>query len=330
MARADLLETIVRAGASGDQALFRRAVEAVIAEERAKQHHIVADRLAEELSKPGRAPTLRVVQTALPATEGARYVHEARPERTLDDMVLPPLVEEICRELLEEQERSDLLRSHGLEPRHRVLLTGAPGNGKTSLADAIANHLGVPLLTVRYDQLIGSYLGETTQRLGKLFEHVRGQRCVLFFDEFDAVGKERADPHETGEIKRVVSTLLLEVDSLPSHVIVIAASNHPDLLDKAVWRRFQVRVELPPPTHVAIVAWLARTLVDLPVPGSTWDDAATKLVDSSYAEVAEFTADVRRRLVLAGPDASAKGVIAARLRQWTERHRVSGTKRRGR
>ncbi len=326
--RADLLETIVRAGTRGDQALFRRAVEAVIAEERAKQHHILADRLAQELAKP-QAPALRVVQAALPISDGSRYVHEVLPERQLDDLVLPPMVEETCREIIDEQGRSDLLRSHGLEPRHRVLLLGAPGNGKTSLVDALANGLACPLLTVRYDQLIGSYLGETALRLAKLFDHVRSQRCVLFFDEFDAVGKERGDEHETGEIKRVVSSLLLEIDALPSHVVVVAASNHPDLLDKAVWRRFQVRMELPPPTHDAIVAWLARSFLDVPQLGTSFVTVARSLKGSSYAELFEFTSDVRRRLVLDGPDANAKGILAARQRQWSERTRAGSARKRG-
>lgn len=126
-------------------------------------------------------------------------------------------------------------------------MTGEPGNGKTSLAEGIAHALAVPLVVARYDGLIASYLGETSSRLAKLFDYVRTRACVLFFDEFDTVGKERGDAHETGEIKRVVSSLLLQIDSLPSHVVVVTATNHPELLDRAVWRRFQLRLELPPP-----------------------------------------------------------------------------------
>ena len=102
-----------------------------------------------------------------------------------------------------------MLRSHGIQPRHRVLLSGPPGNGKTALAEATAEGLGIPLLTVRYEALIGSFLGETTQRLGQLFDRVHTMPCVLFFDEFDVVSKERGDVHETGEIKRVVSELVV-------------------------------------------------------------------------------------------------------------------------
>ena len=96
----------------------------------------------------------------------------------------------------------------------------------------------VPLIVARYDGLIGSYLGETASRLRRLFDFARSRACVLFFDEFDTLGKERGDVHETGEIKRVVSSLLMQIDSLPDHVFVITATNHPELLDKAVWRRY--------------------------------------------------------------------------------------------
>ena len=90
---------------------------------------------------------------------------------------------------------------------------------------------------VRYETLIGSFLGETAMRLAQLCAQARGQRCLLFFDEFDVIGKERGDQHETGEIKRVVSSLLLQIDQLPSHVLVVTATNHSELLDRAVWRR---------------------------------------------------------------------------------------------
>ena len=117
-----------------------------------------------------------------------------------------------------------MLRSHGLEPRHRILLAGPPGNGKTSLAEAIAESLSIPLLTVRYEAVIGSFLGETAGRLRRVFDYARTTPSVLFFDEFDVVGKERGDLHETGEIKRVVSSLLLQMDDLPSWTIIAAAT----------------------------------------------------------------------------------------------------------
>ena len=170
MARADLLLDLVRAGAKGDHPLFRKALEALVAEERAKQHHVLADRLAAHLNAGGRpnasaspSPAYDRPGQALTRRNGpaAGSFHEMYPERRMGDLVLPASVATAGRELVEEFRRADLLRAHNLEPRHRVLLTGPPGNGKTSLAEAFATELAVPLFAVRYESVIASYLGET-------------------------------------------------------------------------------------------------------------------------------------------------------------------------
>jgi SpoVK/Ycf46/Vps4 family AAA+-type ATPase len=232
---------------------------------------------------------------------------------------------------VEEQHRAELLRSHGWEPRHRLLFIGPPGNGKTSLAEAVAGELSLPLLRVRYDAVIGSYLGETASRLARLFDHVRTRQCVLFFDEFDALGKERGDEHETGEIKRVVNSLLLNIDALPSYVVVIGASNHPELLDRAVWRRFQVRLELPAPGLAELLVWLRRfeerSSMEL---GITDRAARDHLAELSYAELEEFCLDVQRRIVLDGPDARPSAIARNALKQWAARRNVRGGTRGGR
>ncbi|MBF0625096.1 MAG: AAA family ATPase [Magnetococcales bacterium] len=316
MARADLLLDIVKAGAEGDQELFRKALEAMITEERSKQHNILADRLAEHLNLNGKPFRLARPTTAAPNGE-VKFYHEVRPRREFKDLLLPPPVQQACLELVEEHNRGDLLRAHNLEPRHRILLVGPPGNGKTSLAEALAQELGNPMLVVRYESIIGSYLGETAVRLAKLFAQARTQRCVLFFDEFDVIGKERGDLHETGEIKRVVSSLLLQIDQLPSHVVVVTATNHSELLDRAVWRRFQLRLDLPTPDRGQRMAWLQmfenRSGLKL---GYSHDHLARRLAGLSFAELEQFAQDVHRRYVLTMPGADARGIVADCLKQW--------------
>lgn len=320
MARSDLLLTLVKAGSSGDQFLFRKAVEALIAEERAKKHDVLAERLADELGRNGAFPPERVPKLLNGAVQDLCL--EWTPRRSLQDLVLPEIVSKVCEELVEEHHRRDLLRSYGLEPRHRVLLAGAPGNGKTSLAEALAHELTVPVITARYEGLIGSFLGETATRLRKLFDHVRTRPCVLFFDEFDTLGKERGDEHETGEIKRVVSSLLLQVDALPSHVVVVTATNHPELLDRAVWRRFQLQLELPPPSKAQIEAYFGRGIKRLEFSlGVAPRMLAHKLAGASFSELEEFLADVARRYVLALPSADPKTIVSQRLEQWRRRFR---------
>jgi SpoVK/Ycf46/Vps4 family AAA+-type ATPase len=322
MARADLLLALVQSGAGGDDLAFRRATEALIAEEENKKHGVLASQLTAALTKRRVAPSNVTSLTRNEAVAG--LLHEREPDRRISDLVLPTEIRKAVHELVEEHHRRDLLRSHGLEPRHRVLLVGPPGGGKTSLAEAIATELAVPLLTVRYEGLIGSFLGETATRMEALFSAVRVRPCVLFFDEFDAVAKERGDTHETGEIKRVVSSLLLQVDRLPSHVVVIAATNHAELLDRAVWRRMQIRVELPHPSRAGKIEWLnawsARSRVEFEFSARA---IADRLAGISYAELEEFAQDVQRRSILSGPDADMRSVTSDVLAHWAKRADVA-------
>ncbi|TIS95391.1 MAG: AAA family ATPase, partial [Mesorhizobium sp.] len=259
MARSDLLISLVRAGATGDREMLKSTAEALVAEERAQNHHIVADRLERALSAVPVTPPALTATNSL-AGAGKDAILEIEPRTQMSQLLLPLPAQEGGRQLIEEHIRADVLRAHGYEPRHRILLSGPPGNGKTSFAEAVAEALGLPFYMVRYDALIGSYLGETNARLRKLFDYVRTRPSVLFFDEFDAIGKERGDTHETGEIKRVVSFLLMQLDQLPSYVIVIAATNHAELLDRAVWRRFQLRLGFPAPDKKQIEVFLDRVI----------------------------------------------------------------------
>ena len=323
MARADLLLNLVKAGAQGDQARFQRTVEALAADERSKNHMILADRLLAQLRTNDNGRYM----TPLPKSSNSQsgpLVAEIVPERKIEDLLLPANVTEVIQDLVEEQHRADLLRSHNIEPRSRVLLAGPPGNGKTSLAEAVADSLNTPLVVVRYEAIIGSYLGETAQRLAQVFEHVRSRRCVLFFDEFDTLGKERGDRQETGEIKRVVSSLLLQIDALPSYVVVVTASNHPELLDRAVWRRFQIRLELPMPRQGQIEEWFRRFETRTGYGFSLSPRSlAMRLKGLSFAEIEDFGMDVLRRIVLEEPDADVKKITTARLRHWGKRFKVA-------
>lgn len=324
MARSDLLLNLVKAGWQGDRQGFKRIVDAIIAEERAKQHNILADGLADIFRQNGnglKSPT--VVDERI-----QNLVFEETPLKSLADLILPDNVISVCNELIEEHNRIDLLRSYNLEPRNKILLQGAPGNGKTSLAEAIATSLMVPLFTVRYEGVIGAYLGETAVRLKKLFEYACTRRCVLFFDEFDTLGKERGDLHETGEIKRVVSSLLMQIDSLPSYVVVITATNHPELLDRAVWRRFQIRLNLPKPSQKSMLQWLRRleNQFDQPL-NYSHKYLAGQLKGVSFAELEEFGLMVKRRYVLSLPDSNLKSILKCCLSEWRFRITQTGSQK---
>lgn len=322
MPRADLIVNLVKAGSQGDTKLLHSTVEALAAEERAKNHHQLADKLVSNLQPAQRNLSAPNVVRAYDAGHGG-LLYDVNPVRGLDDLLLADDTITAVREVIEEQHRRDLLGSYGVEPRHKILLAGAPGNGKTSLAEAIASELMVPLFVVRYEAVIGSFLGETSSRLKKLFDFVRTHQCVLFFDEFDTLGKERGDEHETGEVKRVVSSLLLQIDSLPSHVVVVTATNHPELLDRAVWRRFQLRLELPSPTSKQSEAWLKRFQEQLGHPlGFTAKALAAELAPANFSELQQFCEDVHRRYILALPSGNVKGIVRERLQQWRKKFSI--------
>lgn len=322
MARSDLLLNLVRAGVAGDNRTFRTAVHAIVAEERAKQHNVIADKLERVVAMTSHMTT-EAMRHSVEATSSSRardYIHEINPRRRLDEVFLPEIAQTEVRQLIEEQARASTLRSHGLEPRNRLLLIGPPGNGKTTLAEAVAEALGRPLFVVRYESMIGSFLGETAARLKRVFDYARTTPCVLFFDEFDTLGKERGDKHETGEIKRVVSSLLLQIDDLPSYAVVIAATNHAELLDRAVWRRFQIRITLPLPTTKQLACFIdtltARVGIELGVSSS---QIAKTLGESSFSDAEEFILNIVRRQILTLGERSAADIVREQLKQWGAR-----------
>lgn len=314
MARSDLVVDLVEAQRRGDNVRFTALVEAIIAEERSNQHHLVADRLAELITTAGSSGLLNRDDSARSVAD---LVLEVVPRRRLADLQLDEHLAAAAAELIEEHRRAELLRSHGIEPRNRLLLDGPPGNGKTSLAEAIATESMLPFYVVRYEGIVSSFLGETASRLDHVFEFARTRRCVLFFDEFDTIAKERADAHETGEIKRVVSTLLLQIDRLPSHVIVVAATNHGELLDRAAWRRFQLRLSMDAPSREQATRFLERLSARLGGElGLAPRTLADRLPGASYAELEQFALDVRRRYVLALPEADLGKIVRTRLERW--------------
>ena len=319
MARADLLCELIKYGLLDDSTNFRKAAEALCAEERAKQHTILANKI-ENLLKTSRRPISKDTanQSILRGSVNEQSLFtEKTPKKRLDHLILPDSVRSVCQDLITEQNRADLLRSYGIEPRNKLLLIGPPGNGKTSLSEAIAESLMVPLLTVRYESIIGSYLGETASRLSKLFEYAKARECVLFFDEFETLGKERGDIHETGEIKRVVSSLLLQIDALPSYVIAIAATNHDTLLDKAAWRRFQVRLEIPKPSRRNLEEYYRffEREHDFNF-GLQVSTLAKKTLGISYAEAEEFALSVYRQYILSLPNENIKFITEKVVRDW--------------
>ncbi len=165
----------------------------------------------------------------------------------LSDIALTEKTSEVLSQIINEQKNAEDLLRKGITPTNRVLFCGPPGCGKTLAANAIAGELDLPMAYVRLDGLVSSYLGQTGTNIRKIFEFVKNKRMMLFLDEFDTIAKKRDDSNELGELKRVVTTLLQNLDSMQANVFLVAATNHHHLLDPAIWRRFDVSIlmELP-------------------------------------------------------------------------------------
>jgi SpoVK/Ycf46/Vps4 family AAA+-type ATPase len=192
-----------------------------------------------------------------------------RSKVRLENVALPEKTKEALLQIIDEQKKAESLLSKGITPTNRVLFCGPPGCGKTLTANAIAGEIDIPVAYVRLDGLVSSYLGQTGTNMRKIFEFVKNKRIMLFLDEFDAIAKKRDDAHELGELKRVVTTLLQNMDSMPGNVFLVAATNHHHLLDPAIWRRFNTSILLEPPNNqqreAIINRFLDETLVEYKV-----------------------------------------------------------------
>ena len=257
MANGKLLRQLIRAGAEGDSDAFRGAAQRVIAEERQKHHHLLANDLETILHGRPSAPSLPALRGLVENVpedreRGMPLLTLGQPTRRLEDVVLSPQNLALVRHILREHNRAEVLKAHGLRPSDRLLFCGPPGCGKTLTAEVIAGELGRPLAIVRTDTVVSSFLGETAANLRKVFDFISASPLVALFDEFDALGKEREDASEHGELRRVVNAVLQMLDAYDGRSLIIAATNHERLLDSAIWRRFEEVLFLKPPTAVQL------------------------------------------------------------------------------
>jgi SpoVK/Ycf46/Vps4 family AAA+-type ATPase len=294
----------------GDTPAFHSAVQEYIEEERRRNHPVVARDL-ERILKNGnghayalnalspREPTSILGELPTDKERGTPLVEIREDERSLDELVLGDDIREPVERLVLEHRRDELLHAHGLRASGKVLFCGPPGCGKTVVAGAIAKALYIPLVLVRFDAVISSYLGDTAANLRKVFDFARSRPMVIFFDEFDAIGKRRTDEHDHGELKRVVNSFLQMLDAFRGESLIIAATNHEQILDPALWRRFDEILQFPRPHPDQIEMLLVRSLRQFGVaPNVSLKEQARSLVGMSFADVERIAMDAIKHAVL--------------------------------
>ncbi len=169
------------------------------------------------------------------------------PTKELTKIVLPKMVDNKIEDFVNVVKHQSQLIKGGVDMSNTLLLYGKPGCGKTTVAKYISERTGLPLVIARFDAIVSSLLGNTAKNIRKIFDFADNKPCILFLDEFDAIAKARDDQYELGELKRVINSLLQNIDAFAKHNILIAATNHPELLDKAIWRRFNTVIEIGAP-----------------------------------------------------------------------------------
>lgn len=238
-----------------------------------------------------------------------------RPERSRNEIVLSgELQRKLDRIEAEYRERPSLARL-GLAAKTRLLFIGPPGCGKTLCTEILANDLGLSLLHARFDGIVSSYLGETASNLRRLFNYARQHRSILFFDEFDALGKRRDDPQEVGELKRVVGSFLQLLDSYPRENLVVAATNHEGLLDEALWRRFDEILFFGKPTTEQMVQLLELRLRGVRKRSLNLDALVREMGGFTFADAERVCFEASKAMILAGRRELTQDLLVAELHE---------------
>lgn len=319
MATADQIKALITSHLEGDDERFR-AVAIQVAAHAARQGRgqVAAEikALVEDARSRARVGSkARPIPIATPKGELAGLLAVSYPETRLADMVLHPDIEARLQRILREHRGQHKLRAHGLSPRRKLLLVGPPGSGKTMTASALAGELHVPLYVIVLHGLITKYMGETAAKLRLVFDSLAEHRGVYLFDEFDAIGGQRSAVNDVGEIHRVLNSFLQFLEQDDSQSVVLAATNHPEALDHALFRRFHDVIEytLPPPELLATV--IRSKLAAFDLAGMDWPAAVEAAVGLSYADITQAAECAAKDVVLADSLAITTGVLVSALEE---------------
>ncbi|MEM6275251.1 MAG: ATP-binding protein [Myxococcota bacterium] len=327
MAKADQIKALIKSHSEGDDTRFY-AVAMQVAARAARNGHgkfaqelrELVDRAKEQAKGVAPAPGQKPIPMVQPRGELAGLLTVGYPKTRVADMALDDDLQRRIDRVLVEQRQRERIRAHGFAPLRKLLLMGPPGTGKTMTAAALAGELGLPLFTIQLDGLITKYIGETAAKLRLVFDAIKATRGVYLFDEFDALGGERGGANDVGEIRRVLNSFLqfLEIDDSDS--LVVAATNHAKLLDRALFRRFDAALEYALPSKEIAIEVMQARLALLDTEDIDWPGAVAAGESISHAELTHACEQAAKNAILEQTDKVRNDELVAALKERCSTH----------
>jgi len=324
MASAEQLKALFRSHMEGDAPQFYSIAMQLAAHEAKLGHGKLASELR-ELIDQFKAKNQTQQQHPIPLTkprgELSGLLSVDYPKLRLADMVLSPTIANRLQRLIKEHSQVRKLRAHGLAPRKKLLLVGPPGTGKTLTASVLAGELGLPLFVVRLDSLMTKYMGETAAKLRLIFDAIEQTRGVYLFDEFDSIGSRRGMSNDVGEIRRVLNSFLQMVEQDHSDSLLIAATNHPELLDHALFRRFDDVIEYGLPEKNEIIATLKAKLASFTTSRLPWSKVADQAVGLSFGDLTRACEDAIKDVIIHDREKLVQADLISAIEERKDLHR---------
>ncbi len=303
MASAQQLKALIKSHIEGDETHFYSIAMQMAAHEARLGHGKLAQELRALIdeakkNKPSTSSANKPILLAKPRGALSSLLHASYPKLRMSDMVLEKGIEERFKKIIKEQRQIVKIRSYGLTPRKKLLLIGPPGTGKTMSASVLAGELGLPLLVVRLEGLITKYMGETAAKLRIVFNAIAESRGVYLFDEFDSIGSNRGQVNEVGEIRRILNSFLQMIEQDDSDSIILAATNHPGILDYALYRRFDDVIEYSLPDKKLINRILKIRLSAFKISKLPFQRISEEAEGLSHAEASKICDDAIKDAII--------------------------------